>query len=108
MGDAVIQRDKRGRIVAVSIQPGEMSEPVRLSVLCLLRAVSESLQEYLHVDVQSSFKDDNVYVEIDRQDQYLDREIDAVLVTTANALRIIEREFPSEMIVHDTAVEVEV
>jgi uncharacterized protein (DUF2236 family) len=107
VGEAVIQRDERGRIVGLTIQASGMSESARVSTTLLLRAVAESLTEYLHVAVESSFTDE-MYLEIDRRDQHLDREIDAVLATMGSGLRIVEREFPAELMVHDAVVGVEV
>ena len=107
MGEAVIQRDERRRIVGLTIQSGGMSTPARASAVTLLRAVAESLTDYLHVTVESSFADE-MYLEIDRGDQHLDREIDAVLATMGSGLRIVEREYPAELMVHDVTVGVEV
>lgn len=107
MGEAVVQRDERGRIAMITIHFDRMSNDTRSSVIYMLRAVAESLREYLHVDPESSFED-RAFVSVDRSDQYLDREIDAVLATAVYGLRIVEREHPDELIVHDASVEVEV
>lgn len=107
MGEAVVQRDERGRIAMITIQVDRMSDEAASSVMCMLRAVAESLREYLHVDPESSFED-HAFVSVDRSDQYLDREIDAVLATAVYGLRIVEREHPDELIVHDATVGVEV
>ena len=108
MGEAVVQRDERGRIAMMTIQSDGMSDEARVSVMCMLRAVAESLRDYLHVDPESSFDEDRALVSVNRTDQHLDREINAVLATAVQALRIVEREHPDELIVHDVAVEVEV
>ena len=89
------------------MQSAGMSAPAKASAMNLLRAVAESLTEYLHVTVESSFSDET-YLEIDRRDQHLDREIDAVLATMGSGLRIVEREYPAELMVHDATVGVEV
>jgi uncharacterized protein (DUF2267 family) len=107
VGEIVIGRDERGRIVELTFRPEDAAEPARTSALHLMRAVVESLREYLHVEVGSTFGE-HVSIEIDRRDQYLDREIDAVLVTAVHGLRIVEREFPDELIVSDASVEAEV
>ena len=107
MGEAVIQRDERGRIVGLTMQAKDMSAPARAAVETLARAVVESLTDYLHVSVQSSFADE-LYVEIDRSDQHLDREIEAVLATMGSGLRIVEKEYPAELMVHDASVGVEI
>jgi len=107
VGEAVIQRDERGRITGLTMQAEGMSAPAKAVATNLLRAVSESLTEYLHVTVESSFEDE-MYLEIDRRDQHLDREIDAILATMGKGLRLVEREYPTELMVHDATVEVEV
>lgn len=107
MGEAVIQRDERGRVVGVVMQADGMSASARASATTLLRAVAESLSEYLHVAVASTFEDE-LSLEVDRRDQYLDREIDAVLATMRSGLRLVERDYPAELMVHEATVGVEV
>ena len=107
MGEAVIQRDERGRIVGLTMQAEGMSASAKASATNLLRAVAESLTDYLHVTVGCSFEDE-MYLEIDRSDQHVDREIDAILATMGSGLRLVEREYPDELIVRDAAVGVEV
>lgn len=107
MGEALIQRDERGRVIGLTMQVDGMSALARATATNLLRAVAESLAEYLHVAVESSFADE-MCLEIDRSDQHLDREIDAVLATMGSGLRIMEREYPTELMVRDAAVGVEV
>ena len=107
MGEVVIQRDERGRIVGLTMQAEGMSVPAKASATNLLRAVAESLTDYLHVTVESSFTDE-MYLAIDRSDQHLDREIDAIFATMGSGLRLVEREYPDELIVRDATVGVEV
>lgn len=105
MGEVIIQRDARERIIGLTMQVGGMSTPAKASAINLLRAVVESLSDYLHVTVEYSFSDE-MYLEIDRNDQHLDREIDAILATMGSGLRLIEREYPDELIIHDAKVSV--
>lgn len=107
MGEAVIQRDERGRIVGLTMRADGMSALAKASAANLLRAVAESLTDYLHVAVESSFEDELI-LEIDRRDQHLDREIDAILATMGSGLRLVERDYPAELIVRDATVGVEV
>ncbi len=107
MGEAVIQRDERGRIVGLTMQADGMSAAAKASTAILLRAVAESLTDYLHVTVESSFGDE-MFLEIDRRDQHLDREIDAILAAMGSGLRLVEREYPTELMVHDATVGVKV
>ena len=103
MGEVVIQRDERGRIVGVTMQADGMSVPAKVSAANMLHAVAESLTEYLHVAVESSFEDELI-LEIDRRDQYLDREIDAILATMGSGLRLVERDYPAELVIRDATV----
>lgn len=106
MGEAVIQRDERERIVGLTLQTDGMSSLAKASATILLRAVVESLTDYLHVVVEVSFGD-QMLLAINRSDQHLDREIDAILATMGSGLRLVEREYPTELMVHDAAVGVE-
>jgi len=45
---------------------------------------------------------------IDRSDSHLDREIDAVLETIILGLRMVEREFPTDLVVQEATIGVEV
>ena len=103
MGEVVIQRDERGRIVGVTMQADGMSVPAKVSAANMLHAVAESLTEYLHVAVESSFEDELI-LEIDRRDQYLDREIDAILATMGSGLRLVERDYPAQLVIRDATV----
>jgi len=107
VGEAVIHQDERGRVVGVSMQADGMSALAKASATTLLRAVAESLAEYLHVSVEISFENE-MSLEVDRRDQYLDREIDAVLATMISGLRLVERDYPAELMVHEATVGVEV
>lgn len=107
MGEAVIHQDERGRVIGVSLQADGMSAPAKASATTLLRAVAESLAEYLHVSVDTSFEDD-ISLEVDRRYPYLDREIDAVLATMRSGLRLVQRDYPAELMVHEATVGVEV
>jgi len=107
VGEVVIQRDERGRIVGVTMQADGMSVPAKASAANMLHAVAETLTDYLHVTVESSFEDELI-LEIDRRDQYLDREIDAILATMGSGLRLVERDYPAELVIRDATVGVEV
>jgi len=107
MGEAVIQRDERHRVIGLTVQADGMSVPAKTSAIHLLQAVAMSLEEYLHVPVEAAFSDE-IFIEIDRSDPHLDREIDAILETMRNGLRIVEREYPSDLVVHEATVGVEV
>jgi hypothetical protein len=71
-----------------------------------LQAVSASLSEYLHVPVVGGDLGGDLM--IDRSDTHLDREIDAILETLVIGLRMLEREHPSDLVVQDARVGIEV
>jgi len=107
MGEAVIQRDERSRVIGLTVRGDDMSVPAKASATHLLQAVAASLEEYLHVPVEAVFADE-IYIEVDRSDPHLDREIDAILETMRHGLRIVAEEYPSELAVHEATVGVEV
>ena len=76
-------------------------------VVLLLRAASASLSEYLHVALESAFSDE-MYLAVDRSDPHLDRELDAVLETVILGFRLIEKEYPEDVVVHEATEGVEV
>ena len=49
-----------------------------------------------------------MYIAVDRSDPHLTREVDAVLEMLAIGFRLLERDCPDDLIVHDAAVGVEV
>ena len=77
------------------------------STLHLLQAVTASLSEYLHVPVITSGKDET-HILITRTDQHLDRELDAVLETLVIGLRMLEKEYSAELLVHEATIGVNV
>ncbi len=107
MGEALIHRDDRGRIVGLTLRDVGPSTAVGTSACHFLRAASASLSGYLHVPVVA---DDGFEgsLTIDRSDAHLDREIDAVLETVVIGLRMLEREYPSDLVVQEATVGIEV
>lgn len=107
MGEAVIHRDDRGRIVGLTLRDLGSSTTAGTSAGHFLQAASASLLEYLHVPVAVAGEVDADFT-IDRSDTHLDREIDAVLETLVIGLRMLEREYPSDLVVQEATVGVEV
>ncbi len=107
MGEALIYRDDRSRIVGLTLRDVGSSTMAGTSANHLLRAASASLLEYLHVPVAGACEVDADFT-IDRSDTHLDREIDAVLETLVIGLRMLEREYPSDLVVQEATVGVEV
>jgi len=106
VGEAVIHRDDRGRVVGVTYRDVGGST-AGMSANRFLLAVSASLSEYLHVPVAGAGEVDADFT-IDRSDMHLDREIDAILETLVIGLRMLEREHPSDLVVQEATVGVEV
>lgn len=107
MGEALIQRDDRGRIVGLSFRDIGCSTVAGTSAHHFLQSVAASLSEYLHVPIDSAV-DEDADLTVDRSDTHLDREIDAVLETFVIGLRMLEREYPSDLVVQEATVGVEV
>ena len=102
-----MQRDETNRIVGF-VTRGLSSETLPgIGVFQLLRAGSAALADYLHVQSESSLSDE-MYLTVDRSDPHLARELDAVLETLAVGFRLLERDCPGDLVVHDAAVGVEV
>jgi hypothetical protein len=107
VGEALIHRDERGRIVGLTLRGIGTSTAAETSANHFLLAASASLSEYLHVPVAGGGEVGADFT-IDRSDTHLDREIDAVLETLVIGLRMLEREYPADLIVQEATVGVEV
>ncbi len=107
MGEIVVQRDDRGRIVGLVMRDLEEGSVAASSSQHFLQAVSESLTQYLHVPTETSMTDE-AFLSVDRKDAHLDRELDAVLETLVIGFRMLEKEYPSDLVVHEATVGVEV
>ena len=107
MGEAVIHRDDRGRVVGVTFRDVEDSTVAGTNANRFLQAVSTSLSEYLHIPVGGAGEVDADFT-IDRSDTHLDREIDAILETLVIGLRMLERDYPSDLVVQEATVGIEV
>lgn len=107
MGEALIHRDDRGRIVGLTLRGIEPSTVAGTTAGHFLQAVAAVLVEYLHVPAGGSVAEGAEFT-IDRSDTHLDREIDAILETLAIGLRMLEREYPADLVVHEASVEVKV
>jgi hypothetical protein len=107
VGEARIHRDERGRIVGLTLRETGPSTAAGTSANHFVLAASASLSEYLHVPVGGGGEGASSF-SIDRSDTHLDREIDAVLETLVIGLRMLEREYPADLIVEEATVGVEV
>lgn len=107
MGEILIRRDERNRVTGLSVCDVDDQTVAGASALHLLRAVTATLVDYLHVGVESSIPDAAELV-IDRRDSHLDRELDAVLETLVVGLKLLAKEYPADLVVEEATIGVEV
>jgi len=107
VGEAIIHRDDRGRIVGLTLHNVGPSTVAGTSAGHFVRAASATLSEYLHVPVAAGHEMEGDLT-IDRSDTHLDREIDAVLETLVIGLRMLEQEYPADLVVQEATVGIEV
>lgn len=107
MGEFLIQRDESNRVTGLVVRDLRMETVAGASASYLLRAVVDSLTDYLHVPVEST-RSDATYLTIDRSDPHLDRELDAVLATLVRGLKTLEKEYPDDILVQEATIGVEV
>ncbi len=107
MGEVLIQRDETNRVIGLLVRDLAADSAAGLGVSLLVDSVSAVLHEYLHVAVECSSEGDT-YLEIDRSDPHLDRELDAVLGTLVSGLRLLEKKYSDRITVHEGSVGVEV
>ena len=107
MGEAVIHRDDRGRVVGVALRDVEPSTMAGASANSFVGAVAASLSEYLHAPIIGAEVGD-AGITVDRSDTHLDREIDAILETLVIGLKMLERQHPADLVVQDATIGVEV
>ena len=108
MGEIRIRRDERNRVTGLDLRDVAIDTAVGRSALHLVRTVTASLIEYLHVNVESVDGETGAEVTIDRCDTHLDRELDAVLETLVIGLRLLEKECEADLVLEELTVGVEV
>jgi len=104
VGEIRIRRDERSRVTGFSVRGVDSGTPAGTSAQHLLRAVTTSLVDYLHMTVES----DATELLINRNDLHLDRELDAMLETLVIGLKLLAEEYPSDLVVEEATVGVEV
>ncbi len=107
MGEVLIQRDEANRVTGLVVRDLQAETIPGASAFYLLQAVVASLTDYLHVPVGTSVSD-ATYLTIDRSDPHLDRELDAVLATLVRGLKMLEKEYPNDLLVQEATIGVEV
>jgi uncharacterized protein YsxB (DUF464 family) len=104
VGEIRIRRDERTRVTGFSVCGVEADTTACTSAQHLLRAVTMSLVDYLHMAVES----DATELVINRNDLHLDRELDAILETLVIGLKLLAEEYPGDLVVEEATVGVEV
>ena len=107
MGEVLIQRDERNRVTGLSVRDLGGETAAGTSALHLVQAVTASLVDYLHITVESP-ESEAPGLAINRCDTHLDRELDAVLETLIIGLKMLEKEYPADLVVVEPTVGVEV
>lgn len=108
MGEVLIRRDERNRVTGLVMQDVGNETTSGATAVHLVHTVAASLAEYLHVTVDWRERAGAMEIAIDRCDTHLDRELDAVLETLVIGLRMLEKEYPTELVVEEATVGVEV
>jgi uncharacterized protein YsxB (DUF464 family) len=105
--EIIVERDEENRIC--SFQGRQIIEDVAgLISLYLVRAAVASLSDYLYLE--SSFYKENAQFSwlINRSatSAHLNREIDAILETVLCGLKLLEHDYPAELVVQDMTADV--
>ena len=107
MGEISIQRDEENRIVGLTGRDLEEGSPATTSALWFLRATAAAMTDYLHVVPDFSIGEE-ISLIIDRSDPHLNREIDAIMETLVIGLRMLAVEYPSDVVVQEATVGLQV
>lgn len=107
MGEVVVQRDEENRIVTLTARGMEEATGIGSRALHALRAAGVAMTDYLHLAPDLS-EGEEVRLVVDRSDPYLYREIDAIMETLVIDLKLLSREQPGDLVVHEEAVGIEV
>ncbi len=107
MGEIFIQRDETGRIAALIGEGLGDSGPAARGSLYFFRAAESSLAEYLRLSPTLE-TDSGLQLIVDRSDELLNREIDAVMETVVRGLKLLAHDFPDELVVHEAPLGIKV
>lgn len=107
MGEILIRRDERHRILGLAAQGLRDQGAAMASARHFLEAAVVTMTEYLHLHPIYT-TGETVSLTVDRSDPHLDRENDAIMETLLAGLRLLEKAYPDELAVHEAKVEVQV
>ena len=107
MGEVLVRRDEDGRLVGFTLQGMQKDTTASASAVHLLRATVASVSSYLYIRPTFSAGKEFVLT-IDRSDPHLDREIDAIMETLLIGLKMLEKEYPHDLVVREAGAKVRV
>jgi len=107
VGEIIVQRDEQNRILSLTGREMEEGSPATTSALHFLRATVTAMTEYLHVDLDFSIGEE-ISLVLDRNDPHLHREIDAIMETLVIGLKLLAVDYPSDVVVRDATVGIQV
>lgn len=107
MGEIVIKRDERHRILGLAARGLREEHAAMTSARHFLEAAVVTMTEYLHLHPVYTIGD-IVDLTVDRSDPHLDRENDAIMETLLVGLRLLEKAYPDELAVQEAKVEIQV
>ena len=107
MGEIFIQRDEQNRIVGLAGRGMEESSLATTNTLWFLRAAVSAITDYLHLAPDFSVGEE-ISLVIDRSDPHLNREIDAIMETLVIGLKMLATEYPSDVVVQEATVGLQV
>lgn len=107
MGEILVQRDEQNRIVGLTGREMEEGSLSTMSTLHFLRATTASMRDYLRLDPDFSIGEE-IRLLVDRSDPHLNREIDAIMETLVIGLKMLEKDYPGDFVVHEATVGIQV
>jgi uncharacterized protein YsxB (DUF464 family) len=107
VGEILIKRDERHRILGLTGRGLRDQDMATTSARHFLEAAVGSMTEYLHLHPVYT-TGEPVHLTVDRSDPHLDRENDAIMETLLMGLRLLEKAYPDELVVHEAEVEIQV
>jgi len=108
VGEILVQRDDQNRILCLSGRDIPTGGVAAASLSHLLQAGVGSMVDYLHVDPAEFLLGEEIRLVVDRSDPHLNREIDAIMETLVIGLKILAKEYPSDLVVQEATVGMQV
>jgi len=102
-----VKRDENNRLIGFTLQGAKTKTIASASAIHLLRATAASVSDYLHARLRFS-EGKEFLLTIDPGDHHLKREIDAIMETLLIGLKMLEEEYPYDLVVREAEAEVRV